>query len=115
MYRKPGYAGTLEHRLMGYALQMWLLKRAGKWVNSYPADWHPSQRSLSLDAVEVKRNLRHAIWQGSRDLSRRGRSNREGSKNRRWRKWKAEYDKQNPPHEFISWPDYGLDARDFAG
>ena len=92
-----------EHRLSGLAIQMWALKRRGNWYGVH--------RSHTLDACDVLHNLKHTLRQGHRDLKRRGKSNREGAKNRRWRKWKAAQPKD--PHVLI-WPDYAIDRRDFA-
>lgn len=71
----------MKHRLTGYALSLWLLKLKG--------EFRLRHGSLSMRANEVYNHARHAIWQGSRDTQRRGLSGREGSRNRRWRKYEA--------------------------
>jgi hypothetical protein len=58
----------------------------------------------------IYRDTRHALHYATRDRARRGQSNREGAKNRRWRKWEAQ--RAMDPH--IIWPDYAIDQRDYA-
>lgn len=71
----------MKHRLTPFNLQIWILKRKG--------EWRRDGFNLSGKACRVIGEVRHTIMQGSRDLKRRGLSNREGSRNRRWRAYEA--------------------------
>ncbi len=69
----------MEHRLTHYQIALSSLRRRGELF--YPSGGKTIKHNqIFLDA-------RHTIRQGPRDTKRRGLSNREGSSNRRFRKW----------------------------
>lgn len=92
-------------RLVSLALRFWLLRVSGR-------DWREcgGHRYRTTAFWQAWQDARHTIRQGPHDYKRRGQSNREGANNRRWRRWQAG---QNPG-ACICWPDYAIDARDFA-
>jgi hypothetical protein len=71
----------MKHRLSSFAIRLWLLRLSGKHRNMY------GERSTEVH--RIRSDARHLIAQGSRDCRRRGLSNREGSRNRRWRAYEA--------------------------
>ena len=84
----------MKHRLTSLALRLWLCRRID---DDY-------RRRIAL--ANVRMDIRHTLQQGHRDLKRRGLSNREGCRNRRWRRYWV--DSAESRKGTILWPDYAL-------
>ena len=84
----------MKHRLTSLALRLWLCRRID---DDY-------LRRIAL--ANVRADIRHTLNQGHHDYKRRGFTNREGLRNRRWRRYWA--DSAENRKGTIVWPDYAL-------
>lgn len=85
-----------------YSVRLFRLRLSGRHLGLY------GQKSNAF--WQVIAECRHYMKQNTHDRKRRGLSNREGSNNRRMRKFLATQDTRG----VLVWPDYAIDKRDFG-